>query len=394
MQSVAEQVGSCFSMPVERGSAGMKFDRDVSSIAFRGDLDMSVFSVQEKAFREIAGDIRKLNEIAYPYQKLEYISHSVYSIADLVKSGSHVRFFVVSRDREIVLIAPLRLPLGKGTAIVLGKNERYNMSDFLYNTSDCTLLSDAIFALLVYLKNELGRVSLTWWYLYEEALSWKAIRKLCEDGRVSLLGQPEKVNNVQIPLKNDYETYYQGLSKHARQNIRTAYNRIERNGEKLQVHFYPLYSGDKEILNSAREANKAYSEIELKRLKSRYQLKGIRFFVKKVRVKLFNLGWANMPFSMTLFADVSINDEVAAYAKCFLDLVHQKITVPNLAIDIKYGFYSPGIVLVNELVRYCQNIDGVSYLSMGRGEETYKYEMGGEPYITYKCEILLPSGTS
>ena len=77
-----------------------------------------------------------------------------------------------------------------------------------------------------------------------------------------------------------------------------------------------------------------------------------------------------------------------------MDLVHQKITVPNLAIDIKYGFYSPGIVLVNELVRYCQNIDGVSYLSMGRGEETYKYEMGGEPYITYKCEILLPSGTS
>ena len=36
MQSVAEQVGSCFSMPVERESAEMKFDRYVSSIAFRG----------------------------------------------------------------------------------------------------------------------------------------------------------------------------------------------------------------------------------------------------------------------------------------------------------------------------------------------------------------------
>ena len=79
----------------------------------------------------------------------------------------------------------------------------------------------------------------------------------------------------------------------------------------------------------------------------------------------------------------------AAFLKSYVDRPHRTVTVPVLAIDQKWGFYSPGILLVAEFVRHLIELGGIDTLSMGRGEEKYKFDMGGEIYTTQNLEIRL-----
>lgn len=347
------------------------------------------FVVKERTYREIKKEYEKLAKHAYPYQQPEMLEASYNSLMFRIKTRAKIRFFAVYQGDHAVLIAPLKV--FKSGIKVLGTQEGYNMSDFVYSTKDCNLLADAIFALLNHIKKRIYSdepFTVDWWYLSDEALSWKALHKLSDDGKIAFSFEPEPINNVQIPLKSDYDTYYNGLSKHARQNIRTAYNRVKRDNCSLSIHFYPMNEG-REVRSAAREAYKQYSSIYMKRLEERYHLKGLRLLRKRILEKYINSGWKTASASFTLLADISLNDEVAAYAKCYMDQPHRKVTVPNLAIDIKWGFYSPGIILVNELVNHFIDTGGADYLSMGRGEESYKYEMGGEVYLTYNCSFSL-----
>ena len=343
------------------------------------------FVVVEKSFRELRNDFQILASNAYPYQKPELVEVSYRSLINRLKTHMRVRMFEVYQGDKPVMIAPLKIH--KNGIKVLGTQEGYNMSDFIYNTKNCSLLSDAIFALLEYLRKKVfedKEFLVEWWYLFEESLSYKALHQLADNGRITFCWQPVAINNVQIPLYDTYDAYFKGLSKHARQNIRTAYNRVSRDNHSLSVHFYPMWASA-EVMPSARKAYKQYSSIYMKRLAERYHRKGFRFLAKKTLAKISGNGWKTASSPLSLLADISLDDEVAAYAKCYMDLSHNKVTVPNLAIDIKWGFYSPGIILVNELVKYIINLGGVEYLSMGRGEEPYKYEMGGEVYHTYYC---------
>lgn len=344
------------------------------------------YVVKEVRYRDVAEDYKRLSERAYPYQRPEMVEISYRSWISRVKTHAPVRFFSVYQGNETVLIAPLKVK--NDGVYVLGTLEGYNMSDFVYNTEDCDQLVDVLISLFHFLKNQVfagKRFIVNWWYLYDETLSWKALHKMSDEGVIKDFW-PVAINNVQIPLKEDYDTYYKGLSKHARQNIRTAYNRANRNNFTITFHVYPMSEGEK-IKASARKAYKQYSAIYMKRLAERYDRKGLTFLVRKILARFFNSGWRSASTSFSLLVDISLNDKVAAYAKCYLDLAHKKITVPNLAIDSAFGFYSPGIILVNELAKYIINLGDVEYLSMGRGEEPYKYEMGGEVYHTYYCQF-------
>lgn len=352
---------------------------------------MMRFFVEEKKLKEIRDEFQKISLYSGPYQKYEMAVISSHSAVNMFLTHTTVRFFVVYYDNgqecKVALIAPLRIY--KNCAKVLGCDEHYNMSDFVYDTKDCSFLEDAIFAVLEYVKGKYysnNSFPFVWQYLDEKSLSWLAISNLVNAGKLKYISNPEKVINVKIPLKEDYDAYFMGLSKHARQNVRTAYNRIKRDNCELSVHFYHPANGVKEK-KEAGKAFKEYTNVYLKRLEERYHRKGVSFFAKKFLMKYLGHGRKTALSPMSLLVDVSLNGEVAAYAKCYSDLAHTGVTVPTLAIDLKWGFYSPGIVLVNELVKYLIDNGGVENLLMGRGEEPYKYEMGGEQYITYNFQI-------
>ena len=111
------------------------------------------FHVEEKKYREIADDYKRLSVNAYPYQRPELMLNSANSLTLRLLYHTPVRYFAVYEEhdgkREIILIAPLRICISE--AEVVGSWEGFNMTDFVYSIENADLLSEALLELLRYL---------------------------------------------------------------------------------------------------------------------------------------------------------------------------------------------------------------------------------------------------
>ena len=63
------------------------------------------------------------------------------------------------------------------------------------------------------------------------------------------------------------------------------------------------------------------------------------------------------------------------------------VSVPRLAIDSEYSFYSPGYVLINEVIKYIAAHPVLNELDLSRGDEKYKLDFGGKLYYTYDYDL-------
>ena len=63
---------------------------------------------------------------------------------------------------------------------------------------------------------------------------------------------------------------------------------------------------------------------------------------------------------------------------------NNRILVPRLAINGNFSRYSPGIILINETVKYIKNeMNNVNVFDLSKGAEQYKFVMGGSEYLHY-----------
>lgn len=81
-------------------------------------------------------------------------------------------------------------------------------------------------------------------------------------------------------------------------------------------------------------------------------------------------------------AIVKIDGQVAAFMEGYNNVRMESLEVPRLAINDEYYFYSPGVLLVNETMKWIYGQDDVSILDLCRGTEKYKTDMGGIVYST------------
>lgn len=58
--------------------------------------------------------------------------------------------------------------------------------------------------------------------------------------------------------------------------------------------------------------------------------------------------------------------------------------VPRLSINNEYRRYSPGIILINEAIKYFISDTKITILDLSQGQESYKYNMGGKEHYTYE----------
>ena len=85
-----------------------------------------------------------------------------------------------------------------------------------------------------------------------------------------------------------------------------------------------------------------------------------------------------------VFILASDNKPIAYMAGLYNE--QQKIYyVPRLCINDVYKKYSPGIILVNETIKYLIN-QGTSVLDLMEGDELYKIAMGGVVYNNYQIQ--------
>lgn len=179
---------------------------------------------------------------------------------------------------------------------------------------------------------------------------------------------------VWIPFKGEsYDDYYLSLAKHQRQNLRTAYNRLDKENisfslaeftanslpRKLKRECEALYEKRKEAKNAPRSA--------IKQLYTRITKPAFRIMTEIESGAFFLLYLNNRPAAVM----------AGAYTK-----EKDVFIVPVLFSNGELLRYSPGILLVNEVAKKLIK-KGVRNLDLARGEEPYKYAMGGTTHLNY-----------
>ena len=66
---------------------------------------------------------------------------------------------------------------------------------------------------------------------------------------------------------------------------------------------------------------------------------------------------------------------------------HNVVYVPRLSCNIKYLRYDPGILMLNESIKILLN-EGIRIIDLTRGDEPYKFAMGGGDRQNYVIRVL------
>ena len=175
------------------------------------------------------------------------------------------------------------------------------------------------------------------------------------------------------PFGNDHSTYIASLSKNARQNLRTAYNRLQRDGYVAQLHVT-----SKVTVQQLSKAIDLYSS----RHAIRYGISDS--WLRRFYLKHFNYSTKALQNSPEArHAILTINGELAAFMMGYER--NGRWIIPRLSVDDKWKFYSPGILLIDKVTEWLQTNRSNPELDLALGNEPYKYQMGA---TTVKTAVI------
>lgn len=185
---------------------------------------------------------------------------------------------------------------------------------------------------------------------------------------------------VKIPFPDSYEEYERGLSRHSRNNLRNAYSKARRDKQDISIKVIRGPFTDKALLS---DAMKIYTRRESER-----KHRCINFF-PYIKNRFFSpMVWAMETLASHYTFCFYLNNKLAAFMTGFA-ANYNEIVFPYVAIDSNYAVYSPGKLMISEGVKYLQNYDYIRGIDLSRGDEHYKFVMGGVRHYNYRFEIQL-----
>lgn len=182
---------------------------------------------------------------------------------------------------------------------------------------------------------------------------------------------------VSIDLTDSYDKYISLLSKHQRQNIRTAYNKIQKEAWDIRLAQYDAHHP---IPHDLWKKCQIMYEQRHGAVGSRWKIWKDRQLNPYTHILHSVEGWR----VFVLFHD----EEPISYMAGLYGDKQNCYYVPRLCINNQFSKYSPGIVLINEVVKVLIG-EGVKYLDLMRGDEPYKTAMGGFVHNNYmlRCSV-------
>lgn len=303
-------------------------------------------------------NINPANYSSFGLWKLIWLLSPIY----LFPCVSRLLFIEVLENNQPVLIIPLCKKIGKAYFFSFSRYNGTFKFDFVYNknTSPEKLTQYLNFAL----KNiDADKIVLD--KIVEGSLSHFA---LCHLEGIKF--DEKSVKAVMIKNINEYESWYNLLSKNTRQNIRTAQNRLHSDKKTLQFEFY---SGEKISRKQLNSIINMYCDRHIKR----YDLKVSwlkRFYLKHIDFStIFTQNSKN-----NFYAILKFDNRLAAFMSGIKEGTSFK--VPRLSINETFGRYSPGVLLINETIKILSCSNEEKNLDLGIGDEKYKLQMGGTEY--------------
>jgi len=272
-------------------------------------------------------------------------------------------YFAFYKEGRLIMIAPMCKRYTKqGIRYVsFGATPTIAFQDFIYSDE---LDEDDMTTCLELMKAECG--TMRFYNLSQESMLYKVLAKDLQPVRENM--------NITIPIGESYESYYASLSKNTRQNVRTAYNRMNTDGRQWTME---LLDG-KEL---TRTVEKELMDVYVARRKARYRTTSAihEWFLRHEHFNTI----AMRRQENARFIILRIDNVVAAFLAGYVDNNHQSLLIPRLAINNAFSRYSPGVVLVNESMKLLEDKLHLKYLDLSKGDEKYKFQMGGVNYYTF-----------
>ena len=289
-----------------------------------------------------------------------------------------VVYGVYDKKGELMAIMPMR-PMVDGTIEIAGSYERLDFVDFIYHPK--AKKSEVAKFFYEYCKKELKAKRFYSRFVPVTSPTFKAAEKMKKFKGL----RTWENGNINIEF-DSYEDYFQTLSKHAKQNLRTAYNRAERDGKKIELVCYhgdtKTLRKDSKIRKDLDECMKLYTERQL----SSYVKNKVKTFAFRIK----NLQYFSISSKMNkrgYVAILKIDGKIAAFMHGFYNPFDKAYEIPRLAMNSDFKFYSPGMILITEVIKKCIENKEASNLNLLRGEEQYKYTMGASVYYTREYRI-------
>lgn len=229
---------------------------------------------------------------------------------------------------------------------------------------------------------ERGNVRLS--RIREDSLGYRYMKKIFEQ-----VPRLKKQACVAIEFGDDYEAYLKSLSSSVRQNLRTADNRMRRDGHEWKLRVF--LPGEKIDDESFKQIMKLY----LARLFGHYRQNLGANWLRRMKNSYFYNHIKHDTLSLRNNTNAChfilyIDGLPACFMSGFADHKGKKIVVPRLAIDESRRFYSPGYVMIRDAVRYLMENTDFRTLDLSRGSEKYKLDLGGKIYETISMELKKP----
>lgn len=336
-----------------------------------------------------------MKEITHKYQ-IDYISKNDFPVLKLnwkhLEKGSDMTYFqsydwyemlndcyvpkdtenfvsiyaVVRRDGLVILIAPFWIVkhtfmfVNKKGVYFLGRQGWSDYLNFIYSDLD-------VYAVDLLLYDVKNKYKVSKFYLSEMKQCSKSFQYLLSKYNVK---HEELVTCVALKLPKTPADYKSLLSKNVRQNIRTAFNRLKKDGIEIRIDFDDT-SVDREKCKKIREQ---------RFVKKMENVSKLRLFKYRMMSRLtfhFNSYIPFVDYDKGHFLTVYHKDELCSFFYYLKDENHRQILFIAAGVNLGYSRYSPGILSLNAFINNQIDNGGIDVIDFTRGNESYKYAVGG-----------------
>jgi len=301
------------------------------------------------------------------------------------KLFSYVEIYVVICERY-KMIVPLLVQerttnvrgwIGRREGLyLLGQGSYSDYLNFIYSE----LSEEVISFFLQFIKKKYSRLVL---YLYD----MRENTTLCNYLISHYVNISEDVA-ISIKVVQKPEKFNEMISKHTRQNLRTALNRMNKDDMQYRWEQYGIIN-DEEMLNNLLL-------IHIKRMKTKnssnknllYKLSAfIRTRLIIYREKHNNIvrnSMVTLENSCTVV--VRLKGIIVGYIYGLIDK-DGVIRIMQNCVDENYRFYSPMFRGIYDFILDCSIKDEIREIDFTRGDEEYKYKLGGVETKLYNFEL-------
>lgn len=293
-----------------------------------------------------------------------------------IKTRNHkfeITLVEVLKGNQTVMIAPLWIVFKTFGKVNLrgiyffGRGQWSDYLNFIYYTFD----GEAMKALFTDLKQKYGISN----FILEEVPTYSATFHFINEGYTHL--EDNGTVCVELFIPENIETYHKMLSKSSRQNIRTAFNRAQKDNIEFTFDF------DDQSVDLVEFSK--YRDIRLVK-KNTWKEKTLKWeIINFISTKILRRGQYKFPSYTPFECDqhshfITCRDQHGNLCAAFnygIDIVHNQIVLMAVTTNPDFYKYSSGILAIYQFVLKQMEEKGYSRIDFTRGNEKYKYVLGG-----------------